>query len=208
MVQEEWKSIPGYEGLYEASSLGKIRSVDRTAWNGHKHHIAKGKILKVNYCGPMGYGNVALCRNGKPKTFRVHALVALTFHGARPEGLHVGHKDANPRNNAKDNLEYMTIQENMHQSYRDSGLGPNRNGLERVIEFNGKCQNLTQWSRDLGGKDNLVSDRLERGWTETEAITTPLGQRKPSRGLDGRYLRAPNNPICDMVPNRNGRIHD
>jgi hypothetical protein len=173
-MKEIWKDIPDYEDLYEASNLGIIRSKDAIVWNGFKHHLRKGRILKINYSGAMKYGSVTLSKKSKLKTFRVHVLILKTFVGERPSKLQIGHLDGNPQNNCLANLAYITAKQNMHQSYKDSGLGPNRNKLEKKITYNGQTMNMRDWSKSLGGKYNLVSDRLRRGWSVKKALTTPL----------------------------------
>ena len=103
---EEWKSIPGYEGLYEVSNLGRVRSLDRyvkTCYEAYKLH--KGKILSPAK-DKNGYLKVHLCYNGKHNIIRVHRLVAQAFL-LNPDNLpEVNHKDEDKTNNSVDNLEW------------------------------------------------------------------------------------------------------
>lgn len=103
-----WKDIPGYEGHYQASTDGHIRSMTKVVnvRNGYKA-VKKGKELTpLNL--RKGYYGVRLSKEGHAKTERVHRLVALTFL-PNPEGLPcVNHKDENPKNNCVDNLEWCT----------------------------------------------------------------------------------------------------
>lgn len=110
----EWKPIKGYEGLYEVSDEGEVRSLDRLANTNIRHvteRIVKGKILKQN-AKKNGYKTVDLCVENKPKTKLVHRLVADAFiHN--PDNLRfVNHKDSNRANNAASNLEWVTSSEN------------------------------------------------------------------------------------------------
>lgn len=101
-MTEEWRSIEGYEGLYEVSSYGRVRSLDRYEINnlGYKR-LLKGKILSPGI-KKDGYFIVSL----KNKNFRVHRLVAQAFI-PNPEGLpQVNHKDEDKSNNNVDNLEW------------------------------------------------------------------------------------------------------
>lgn len=103
---EVWKGIPGIAG-YEASTEGRIRSV-KTA----------GRTLRGRVFSPgidlRGYRRVSLMVDGKSKTFGVHRLVCLTFHGEPPSAAHqAAHtRDPNPGNNAADNLRWATPREN------------------------------------------------------------------------------------------------
>lgn len=115
--QEVWKDIPGYEGKYQASNMGNIRSVERVIQraNGTTCTI-KQRVLKQT--SKAGYPHVNL---GYNKTKKVHALVALTFIGDRPCKADVRHKDGNKDNNKLSNLEYGTRSENNLDWYKIRG---------------------------------------------------------------------------------------
>ena len=109
---EEWRDIAGYEGAYQVSSFGRIKSLDKISSRGHK---LKCKILKLNKNG-FGYKHFSLFKNGKKKTCRVHVLVAETFLGHVPDGTHrmvVDHKDNIKSNNHTWNLQLITNRENV-----------------------------------------------------------------------------------------------
>ena len=118
MIEENWKSIIGYEGYYEASSLGKIRSVDRIVTN--RLNVIRplnGKDLSkvIN----KGYEYVALCKDGVPKLYSVHQLVAMAFLDHNPCGhkFVIDHIDGNPLNNNVDNIEIVTQSINVQRGY-------------------------------------------------------------------------------------------
>lgn len=100
---EEWKDITEYEGLYQVSNLGNVRSIN----NG------KLKLLK-NVIGSSGYYQVTLSNKGNQKQKRVHQLVAAAFLNHQPNGynLVVNHKDLNKLNNNINNLEIVTNRKN------------------------------------------------------------------------------------------------
>ena len=116
-MAEVWKDIPGYEGKYQASDQGRIRSVDRRVRCAHgAYRLMRGRVLKpaASKYNPhllvvLGHGNP-----GSP----VHQLVALTFHGSRPKGQDVRHLDGDPKNNRADNLAYGTRTDNILDVYR------------------------------------------------------------------------------------------
>lgn len=127
MEEEIWKDIPGYEGYFQASTLGRIRSIDRIekclnrSNNGYHYRKYKGKILKLCNSSRGDYLQVNICRAGKQRFITVHSLVALAFLGPRPKGLDVRHIDGNPKNNRPDNLSYGTRSENLLDCYRYRG---------------------------------------------------------------------------------------
>ena len=111
---EEWRSIPGYEGLYEVSNLGRVRSLDRyVKYSNGNIHLHKGKVLSLGK-NTDGYLKVHLKCNTKCKTITVHRLVALTFI-PNPDNLPcVNHKDEDKTNNRVENLEWCTQQYNLN----------------------------------------------------------------------------------------------
>ena len=111
---ERWLPIPvsGYEGFYEASNLGRVRSTPRKAANG-----SVGRILKP-YQTPDVHLMVALSVNGKSKSFLVHRLIAITFIGPPPPGLEVCHQDGDGLNNVLDNLRWGTRSDNVRDAIR------------------------------------------------------------------------------------------
>lgn len=114
-VFEIWKDVPGYEGVYQASNKGNIRSVDRYIECRGTMRMQKGKMLKP-YIGKFGYKQVILY-NKKPKLFKVHRLVAMAFI-PNPENLpQVNHKDEDKTNNNVENLEWCTCLYNL--TYND-----------------------------------------------------------------------------------------
>lgn len=133
---EVWKQISGYEGLYEVSSLGQIRSRDRRVRTSRGSGFAwrKGKVLSLCDNG-KGYGMVSLCKEGKVKRHLVHRLVCIAFHGEPPLGYHACHNDGNAANNAASNLRWASAKSN-EQDKRDHGtvnLGE-RNGMSVLTE--------------------------------------------------------------------------
>lgn len=116
---EEWRSVPGYEGAYEASSRGRIRSVDRIIVSASgSQRLLRGKVLSGRP-DIDGYLEVGLYRRGIQKTVKVHRIVCSTFHGKPDEGQIVLHYDDNPGNNGAENLRWGTASDNMFDMVRN-----------------------------------------------------------------------------------------
>lgn len=117
---EIWKDIPGYEGKYQASNLGRIRSLDRKVGPPGKRGFKtkKGQILRP---GPTKSGHLYVVLGHKAAGSPVHQLVARTFIGPRPEGTEVCHNDGDPTNNRVENLRYDTRTNNILDVYRIGG---------------------------------------------------------------------------------------
>lgn len=122
-MADKWLPIKGYEGLYEVSNTGKVRSLDRMVRNssGNGTKLSPGKILKQSDVG-NGYLRVDLCKNGEIKHFAVHRLVASSFV-KNPENLPmVNHKDENKENNSAENLEWCTAKYNSNYGTRSKRI--------------------------------------------------------------------------------------
>jgi|688.fasta_scaffold366305_2 hypothetical protein len=107
MEKEEWRAIPNYEGLYEISSLGRVKSLK----------FGKERILKTPI-NKDGYLNCNLCCIGKVKNFQVHQLVAMAFLNHIPCGLKlvVDHVNDNPQDNRLENLRVVTNRFNVYKT--------------------------------------------------------------------------------------------
>ena len=111
---EEWKAIPGYISYYEASSLGRIRSVARvvttySARGGRSVPMRRrGRVMRLNINKRTGYLSVCLSRDGKCKTKRVNVLVCMTFNGPCRADLICCHNDGEKLNNTPENLRWDT----------------------------------------------------------------------------------------------------
>ena len=142
LEKEIWKDIKGFEGIYQVSNLGRVRSLPRQTNNqfGKKEKILKPQLVR-------GYYIVCLHKNSIRKFYYVHRLVYEAFNGQIPKGLQVNHLDERPINNALSNLNLMTPKENTNY-----GTGIQRGHNKQI---NGKCSKpVLQF--DLN--DNLVKE--------------------------------------------------
>jgi hypothetical protein len=112
--REEFRSIPGYEGYYEVSNFGNVKSLEREYLNKGKYpSTVKERILKPILSGGEYY-DVNLFKDSKPKSFKIHVLVAMAFLGHKPDGykIVVDHIDNNRLNNHVSNLQLISNREN------------------------------------------------------------------------------------------------
>lgn len=173
--KEMWKDIEGYEESYQISSFGRIKSKDRIIVNKRtKPYFRKGIILKQNV-DKDGYNRIGLSKNGKPKYYYVHRLVAMAFISNPNNYDYVNHKDQSPNkklnikiNNNVNNLEWCTIEYNnnygnVSQLKRESSL--NRKDIsKKTLQYNLNGKFVKEWEsqkeieRVLGFKQSNISN--------------------------------------------------
>lgn len=128
-TKEEWRPIKGYEGFYEVSSHGRVRSLDRVVdrcnWCPQNR---QGKILKGTE-NRDGYIKVRLYKNSTGKVFSVHRLVAQAFLPNLKKLSTINHQDGNKQNNRVDNLEWASYKENNNHAIR-TGLKKTKTGAQ------------------------------------------------------------------------------
>ena len=117
-MQEIWKAVPGYEGKYEVSDQGRVRSIDRivtqkSRWGTLYTMKRKGKLLRPGRM-PSGHVSVAL---GRDNSQCVHKLVLLAFVGLAADKHECCHNNGNPADNRLENLRWDTRSENMKDAY-------------------------------------------------------------------------------------------
>lgn len=117
---EQWKDIKGYDGLYQVSNLGRVKSLKRKVWNGKKYYTIPEKPLKLGFNGR--YYHVRLSKAGAVKIYVVHKLVAEAFIPNPNNHPVINHKDENKTNNNVDNLEWCSIKYNCNYGNRNNTL--------------------------------------------------------------------------------------
>lgn len=159
MENEIWKDIKGYEGLYQVSNFGIVKSLDRYVNNRYGNGLSfrKSKILSYSI-NSFGYYGVSLCKNGKVKSFRVHRLVWEAFNGKIPNGMQINHLDEKPENNRLENLELVTPKENINYGTR------NKKVSYKLINNNPRSKTVLQF--DLNG--NILKEWISTGEVERQ----------------------------------------
>ena len=163
---EIWRDIPGYESLYQASDLGRVRSVDGKITRNAKYErrVWKQRIMKQKITqNKKGRSDARVClwKDNKEKTWLVSRLVALTFvPGYSPE-MTVNHIDGNPLNNCASNLEWVSRRENIQKGF-ETGLYPQ---TMVVVVSEGKIdiyRSLSLASKALGKNPGYLSCKINR----------------------------------------------
>ena len=158
-MEEIWKDIEGYEGLYQVSNLGRIKSL----------HGLSEKIMK-NSNGSGGYQKLSLTKNKIPKNFFVHRLVAQAFIPNPESKPEVNHIDEDKTNNRVDNLNWMTSKENNDWGTRNKRLSINRMGNPKTGRqvkakfLNGEEKiygTIREACRQLGLSDTSIRNRCK-----------------------------------------------
>ena len=161
---ETWKDIKGYEGIYQISDKGRVRSLDRLDNKGRKTH---GRILAVKHDGG-GYCQVALSKDGKQKYPKIHRLVALHFIPNPDNKPQINHKDENKENNSVENLEWVTSKENANYGTRIDRCYKNRDyksigkNISKGIKESGRCKPIVQYDLNMN-KINEWDSAAEAG---------------------------------------------
>lgn len=138
-MTELWRDIPGYEGRYQASNLGRIRSLDRRVPCARgATRLMRGRILKP--AGSKYHQHLTVVLGHGRSASHVHQLVALAFLGPRPTGQEVRHLDGNPLNNCVDNLAYGTRTENIIDVMRIGGSWRGSVTIDQVREIREKLE--------------------------------------------------------------------
>ncbi|WP_083885199.1 NUMOD4 motif-containing HNH endonuclease [Nocardia thailandica] len=118
-TSETWLPVVGYEGQYEVSDAGRVRSLDRLVrCRGGALRTSRGQILAPIGINALGHVSVHLASRGKSTATLVHRIVAIAFLGGPFEGMEVCHNDGDPRNNAVSNLRWDSHSENQRDRRR------------------------------------------------------------------------------------------
>ena len=165
-MEELWKDIDGYEGLYQVSNLGNVKSLNY-------NRTGKERILKPGNNG-LGYLNVLLCKNGKTKTFKIHRLVANAFIPNPYNKPEVNHKDENKTNNCVDNLEWMTSKENNNYGTRNERIS------KLVLQFTKNGEFVKEWL-------SMHQIEIELGFANSHISECCNGKRKTAYGYIWKF---------------------
>ena len=182
---EIWKDIKGYEGFYQVSNLGRVRSLERDKFlpDGTFHSHLEEKILVPNLDG-AGYPNVSLCKNGKSKTMNVHRLVAMAFIPNPENKPQVNHKDEVKTNNVVENLEWCDASFNINYGTRNERSVQNRRSYKLGNHPNAKPVFCVELNKKF---DCITSAGEELGIDRRYVGKACIGKTKTAGGFHWRY---------------------
>ena len=183
MENEIWKDVLGYEGLYQASNLERVKSLSRSKkWKNDSLASVKEKILKPSITR-NGYYQVVLWKESTQKHYFVHRLVWEAFNGKIPEGIEVNHIDENPLNNKLENLNLLTHTDNINWGTR----------TKRAIEkaTNGKCsKKVLQYNLEgifIKEYPSIIEVERQLGFLNSNIVQCCKGKYKQMYGYIWKY---------------------
>ena len=183
--QEEWRPVVGYEGRYEVSNFGRVKSLDY-------NHTGKEGIMKPK-SNDRGYLYISLCKNRKKKSYQVHQLIMRAFVGECPEGHQVDHIDWNPRNNRLENLRYIPAKENASRHSPEwfvkiQKVLQDPEWRKNVAEANKRHSQNPEWLQNVAEANKRKSQDPEWQKKNVEGAkkrTKPIDQYT----IDGEYVK-------------------
>lgn len=190
-MKEIWRNIKGYEGLYQVSSFGVVRSVDRiekhkTRWGDSANFKHKGRLIALKKCAhldkngkPSKYVSysVGLSKDGAMKWYSIHRLVAEAFVPNHKNLPCVNHRDSNTLNNRADNLEWCTYSQNSQHMFRNGRASGSVRTAKAVANSKG----------EIFDSINDAARHYKRKWLAAHISECCRGVRKTAFGLEWRY---------------------
>lgn len=179
---EEFRDIKGYEGLYQVSNLGRVKSLNY-------NHTKKEKILKWSK-DKDGYLISSLCKEGKHKTFTVHRLVAEAFLDNPHNYPCINHKDENKTNNNVENLEWCTVKYNVNYGtgiqrkventdYKEIGRKIAEKQSKTVLQYTKDGEFVKEWVS--------TAECGRNGFNQSNVVSCCQGKQKSHKGFIWKY---------------------
>ena len=174
---EQWKDIPDYEGYYQISNLGRVKSLEKTLIICKRKCVYK-PLIKKPHISKRGYWEIGICKNRLGVTKKIHRLIAISFIDNPKNHPQINHIDGNKLNNNISNLEWVNNRENACHRVKSSNYTSKYTGVSYFKRDN-------KWRSGIHVKG--VSIRFGMFKTEEEAYQKRLEYEK-EHGIDNKYL--------------------
>jgi hypothetical protein len=176
-MKEIWRDIQGYEGYYQVSNYGRVKSLERYVCAGSGNRYRQEMLLKVSPRG-SGYVGTILHEHSIKTNFSVHRLVAQAFISNPKNKPCINHKDGNKLNNNVSNLEWVTYKENTAHAWK---FGLNKPVTKPVLMSNVNDEPLLVF-------DSLVEAKRQTGIDDSHISHCCNGKRKTTGGYKWSYV--------------------
>ena len=176
-MEEIWKPVVGYEGVYEVSNMGRVKSLERKVPKGDGERTVKERILKLR-TDRYGYLTVGLYAGGKPKKFLVHRLVCQTFHENPDNKPQVNHINEDKTDNRACNLEWCTCKQNINHGTAKERSAKNRSKSVGQYTLDGELVKI--WA-------STMEVERQAGFNHGNICNTVRGKYKQAYGFIWKY---------------------
>lgn len=155
-MEEKWKSIEGYEGLYEISTMGRVKSMERKVKNGNGYRIVRERILKPHKHN-NGYLQLLIHKEGTIKKYYIHRLVAEAFISNPLNFPEVNHLNEDKTDNRLENLEFCDKKHNCNYGTRIERISKANSKPVKCIETGLTFSSATEVKRKFGFTSQSIS---------------------------------------------------
>lgn len=202
-MEEVWKDIPGYEGMYQISNTGRVKSLSRERKCNRNSVATVKERIKPHFVNKKGYCQIGLCKNGKRTGFHVHRLVAMAFIPNPYNKKTVNHIDGNKSNNNVENLEWATYSENIKHAFLNNLIDNSHSYDERkkpIVQMDKESGELLNTYDSIGSAMRSIGKN-----TKNAIISCCKGRIKTAYGFCWLYkndydsrIKERNDKLCQM----------
>lgn len=188
-MKEEWRNIKGYDGRYQISSFGRIKSLERYVDRKKQGKLKIKERIMIPRLTKTGYYRIGLCANNKLKMFCIHRLVAETFIPNSEKKPQVNHKNGIKNDNKVSNLEWVTNSENQKHSFEYLNKKPLWKGKTGILHNRSKSvYQINKKGIILNEFGSIAEAERTTNISSSSISSCCLGKRKTAGGYKWRYI--------------------